>query len=164
MPKGKLAGPAKTALTLLKSVTSSFISQNTIVRVQNTCVSEATARKVAPFSGNCDSGLPSRCFQGCERGEPFSWGLSNASSAWEAQLSWPPDPMWTESNWLDPSVPKYRLYQVKRDSYHHIVCLSSSCQPPCVMHIRNLVSWPLGFFTRSVASPVSWILKADRSP
>ncbi|CAL8470795.1 g10337 [Coccomyxa elongata] len=47
----------------------------------------------------------------CEKGELFQWALSNRSIEWEATTAWPPDPMWTESNWPPGGVPQYRLYQ-----------------------------------------------------
>ncbi len=41
--------------------------------------------------------------------------LSNASAAWELQTGWPPDPIWTESNWPN-TTPFLRVLQAESSS------------------------------------------------
>ena len=71
------------------------------------------------LAGPCQPTLKdSPCQQGCEEGGAFQWSLSNASEAWEREHSWPPDPMWTESNWPPGGVPELQLYQVCAPTVH----------------------------------------------
>ena len=51
------------------------------------------------------------CKQDCDASSSFQWQESNNAVAWEELYGWPPDPMWTESNW--PSgQPALELFQV----------------------------------------------------
>lgn len=52
--------------------------------------------------------------QDCDPSSSFQWQVSNSAEPWEGLYGWPPDPMWTESNW--PSgQPALELFQVILD-------------------------------------------------
>lgn len=47
--------------------------------------------------------------QSCDDPWQATWKLSTAADAWNEQHSWPPDPIWTESDW-PTAVPDLQLY------------------------------------------------------
>lgn len=46
----------------------------------------------------------------CDASSSFQWQESTAAVGWEQLHGWPPDPMWTESNW-PPGQPSLQLFQ-----------------------------------------------------
>ena len=59
--------------------------------------------------------LPTSCVttcQDCDVESTSQWQQSNTSVAWERRHGWPPDPMWTESNW-PLGQPSLDIYQVQ---------------------------------------------------
>ncbi len=57
---------------------------------------------------------------------------TSASAAWERSYAWPPDPMWTESNW-PPNTPTVNVFQEESDTVGGDV--SCACQCQCRMRI-----------------------------
>ena len=51
------------------------------------------------------------CIQDCAASSSFQWEETNSAAGWEELYGWPPDPMWTESNW-PPGQPSLQLFQV----------------------------------------------------
>lgn len=49
--------------------------------------------------------------QDCQADHWGTWVTTNASKEWEAELGWPPDDMWTESNWQN-GIPGMLVFQV----------------------------------------------------
>ena len=49
--------------------------------------------------------------QDCDASYTFQWQENNDATAWENLYAWPPDPMWTESNWPF-GQPAFQLFQV----------------------------------------------------
>lgn len=49
--------------------------------------------------------------QGCDADGAGQWVETGEADAWERERGWPPDAMWTESNW-PAGQPSYVLYQV----------------------------------------------------
>ncbi len=89
----------------------------------------------AVWRGLSNTAKHSLCQQEWEEGGLFRWGLSNASEAWEREHSWPPDPMWAESNWPSGGVPKLELYQVRINAHH------SLWHPACGVPMQSIPSW-----------------------
>jgi nicastrin len=68
----------------------------------------ATARYVPAYSTTL------RC-DGCSGAATFydnQWKATDEAAEWNQQLQWPPDPMWTESNWPE-GQPSLLLYQAE---------------------------------------------------
>ena len=65
------------------------------------CVS-ATVRYVPSYSTKF-------ACQSCDDPWQATWQLSTAADAWNQQHSWPPDPMWAESDW-PLGIPDLQLY------------------------------------------------------
>lgn len=49
--------------------------------------------------------------QDCDASSSFQWQQDSSAGGWEELYGWPPDPMWTESNW-PPDQPSLQLFQV----------------------------------------------------
>lgn len=47
--------------------------------------------------------------QSCQDPWQATWQLSTAADAWNQQYNWPPDPIWTESDW-PTGIPDLQLY------------------------------------------------------
>jgi len=62
--------------------------------------------------------------QDCDASSSFQWQESTAAVGWEQLHGWPPDPMWTESNW-PPGQPSLQLFQVSL----LLLCLQSLLFP-----------------------------------
>lgn len=59
----------------------------------------------------------------CNNIPTFYWNETNAASEWDEQYSWPPDPMWTESNW-PTATPEVKLYLKETDTLENAVLAS----------------------------------------
>lgn len=67
-----------------------------------TCVN-ATVRYVPSYSTQL-------VCQSCDDPWAATWQLSDAADAWSQRYSWPPDPVWVESDWPPTGTPDVQLY------------------------------------------------------
>ncbi|DBA69331.1 TPA: hypothetical protein ACH3X2_012908 [Trebouxia sp. C0005] len=108
------------ALSLSRGLASDTDSESACDFNKNQCQAGAVCAEYVPGqeTGHCVNAtvkfVPSysthlEC-KNCDASSSFQWQESTAAAGWEQLHGWPPDPMWTESNW-PPGQPSFQLFQ-----------------------------------------------------
>ncbi|DBA90918.1 TPA: hypothetical protein ACH3X1_016125 [Trebouxia sp. C0004] len=108
------------ALSLSHALASDTVAEAACDFSKNQCRAGAVCAEYVPGqeSGHCVKAtvkfVPAystrmEC-KDCDASNSFQWQESRAAAGWEQLHGWPPDPMWTESNW-PPGQPSLQIFQ-----------------------------------------------------